>query len=601
MAEGRILESWKEIAEYLRRTPKTCQRWERELDLPIHRLDGSPKASVFAYQEELDRWLNEKLHEREIVEDKSSRVRRRKRKLFYIALPLVLALAATIAAVRLLKKPSPTSGDDSDRPATAPVPAMSSIAVLPFDNLTHDPAQDYFVDGIHEALITELVKLGAVGVTSRGSVMRYKDRPNDLKKVARELGVRALVEGSVLRSGNRVRVSAQLIRADTDRHVWAQTFDRDVGDVLALLDEVAKAIADEVGRTVDQTAPEGRPSTRKPHRVNPKAFEAYLRGQEIFNREGFETTLLPRIERHCLQATRLDPEFAGAWGELARNRVWQAFFGLRPPGELLPLAREAAHRALALDERTGTGWSALGAISLYFDWNFPAAKEELERAVSLAPHDAAVRHAYSDYFVVMGLTAESLAQVFIGREHNPGSLLAEFFIPGHAVAAKRYQEAIDTARAMLSRHPEVRNSRHFLAKALWLTGHYEEAIVEFGTLWGPASERARVVETAFSRSGPRAAMKAVADFLAKGTGQEAPNPTEVASYYAIAHEADAAFAWLEKAFAQRTPGLLHVPADPFFDPIRQDLRIDDLCHRVGLPVEAWRGSGSRVTPPVVPG
>jgi len=601
MVEGRILESWKEIAEYLRRTPKTCQRWEHELGLPIHRLDGSPKASVFAYQEELDRWLNEKLHEREIAEEKSVRAGRRKQRVFFMTLFSFLGLAAALAILWILDHRNSGPSDRIDPPAVASAPAMPSIAVLPFDNLTHDSAHDYFVDGIHEALITELVKLGAVGVTSRGSVMRYKDRPNDLKKVARELGVQALVEGSVLRSGDRVRVSAQLIRADTDRHVWAQTYDRDVGNVLALLDEVAKAIANEVGRTVDQTVPEGRPSTRKPHRVNPKAYEAYLRGQEIFNREGFETTLLPRIERHCEEATRLDPEFAEAWGELARNRVWQAFFGLRPPGELLPLAREAAHRALALDESTGRAWSALGAISLYFDWNFPAAKQELERAVSLAPHDAAVRHAYSDYFVVMGQTAESLGQVLMGREHNPGSLLAEFFIPGHAVAAKRYQEAIDTARAMLSRHPEVRNSRHFLAKALWLTGHYEEAIVEFGTLWDPASGRARVLETAFSRRGPRAAMKAVADFLAKGTGQEAPNPTEVASYYAIAHEADAAFAWLEKAFAQRTPGLLHVPADPFFDPIRQDPRIDDLCRRVGLPVEAWRGSGSRVTPPVVPG
>jgi tetratricopeptide (TPR) repeat protein len=447
MAEGRIFESWKEIAEYLRRTPKTCQRWERELGLPVHRLDGSPKASVFAYKEELDSWLNEKLHEKETAGETASRVRPRGRRPLSIVLPVVLGLAATFAAVWVLKKPAP----------------------------------------------------------------------------------------------------------------------------------------------------------RRPHRVRPEAYEVYRQGRQILNQEGFVATLLPRIEHYFEEATRLDPEFAEAWGELANNRAWQACLGLRPPGEVLPLSREAAHRALALDESTGKAWAALGVISLYFDWNFATAKQELERAVSLTPHDSGVRHAYSDYFLVMGQTAESLGQVRLGREQNPDSLMAQEYIPGHAVAAKRYQEAIDEARAILAGHPEVRNSRHFLAKALWLTGSYEEAIVEFGRLWGPASEQARVLETTFRRGGPRAAMKAVAEHLAAGTDTPIPNPAEVASYYAIAHEADAAFAWLEKAFAQRTPGLLHVPADPFFDPIRKDPRIDDLCRRVGLPIEAWRGSASRVTPPVVPG
>jgi TolB-like protein/Tfp pilus assembly protein PilF len=566
MAEGRILESWKEIAEYLRRTPKTCQRWERELDLPIHRLDGSPKASVFAYQDELDRWLNEKLHEREWAP----------------------------------KTPAPGSSDERGRPTAAPARAMRSIAVLPFENLTRDPAHDYFVEGIHEGLITELAKLGTVKVTSRSSVMQYQGQQQDLRKVARELGVEALVEGAILRSGDRVRVTAQLIRGDTDQHVWAEKYDRDVDDVLALLDEVSRAIANEVGRMLGETASSVQPRVRKPHRVLPKAYEAYLRGRQILNQGGIVATLFPRVEHNFEEATRLDPDFAEAWGALAMNRAGQAFLGLRPPGEMLPLAREAARRALDLDERTGRAWAALGFISLYFDWNFAAAKEELERAVSLTPHDAWVRHAYSDYFVVMGQTAESLAQVRLGLEHNPDSLAAVACIPGHAVAAKRYQEAIDTARAVLARNPEVRNNRHFLAKALWLMGSYREAIVEFGKLWGPANEQARVLQAAFKSDGPRAAMKAVAEYLAAGTGTQAPNPTEVASYFAIAHESDAAFAWLEKAFAQRLPGLLHVPADPFFDPIRNDPRIDDLCRRVGLPVEAWRGSASRITPPVVP-
>jgi TolB-like protein len=333
MAEGRVFDSWKEIAEYLRRSSKTCQRWERELDLPIHRLDGSPKASVFAYQDELDRWLNEKLHERK----------------------------------RVHEKPAPSSGEVAGAPPTEAGQEMRSVAVLPFDNLTHDLAQDYFVEGIHESLITELAKLGSVRVTSRSSVLRYRGQRRDLKRVARELGVDALVEGAVLRTGDRVRVSAQLIRGDTDEHVWAQRYDRDVGDVLALLDEVSRAIANEIGRTMGGTESGDRPSVKKPHCVIPKAYEAYLRGRQILNQGGIVATLFPRVEHNFEEATRLDPDFAEAWGALAMNRAGQAFLGLRPPGEMLPLAREAARRALDLDERTGRAWAALGFISLYFD------------------------------------------------------------------------------------------------------------------------------------------------------------------------------------------------------------------------------------------
>ena len=178
MAEGRILESWKEIAEYLRRTPKTCQRWEHDLDLPIHRLDGSPKASVFAYQEELDRWLNEKLHEKELAEDKSSRAGQRKRRFFYVALPLVLVLAATAAVIGILTQRAPRPSGDEGRPAAASAPALPSIAVLPFENLTHDPAHDYFVEGIHDG--ADYRSLRSWGRSrSRHAALSYDTRANN--------------------------------------------------------------------------------------------------------------------------------------------------------------------------------------------------------------------------------------------------------------------------------------------------------------------------------------------------------------------------------------------------------------------------------------
>jgi DNA-binding winged helix-turn-helix (wHTH) protein/Flp pilus assembly protein TadD len=346
----------------------------------------------------------------------------------------------------------------------------------------------------------------------------------------------------------------------------------------------------------------GPSGTRRSHRVRPEAHAALLRAQQSFEQEGFVARrTLPAAERLLEEATRLDPEFAEAWGELAANRAWQAWFGLRPYAELLPRAREAAHCALALSENVVKAWAALGVISLYFDWEFETARHLLERAVSLGPRDASVRHAYSDYFVVMGRTQESLDQVRLARELNPDSLLARQCLPGHLVAARRYQEAIDEARGLLASYPDVNNARHFLAKALWMTGRYEEAIADFGRLWGPESEQARVLDGTFRHAGPRAAMRAVADCLAGQAETPALNATEVAACYATCGESDAAFAWLEKAFARRAPGLLHVPVDPFFDPIRSDPRIDDLCRRVGLPIEAWRGPAGSFAPAVEPG
>ena len=356
------------------------------------------------------------------------------------------------------------------------------------------------------------------------------------------------------------------------------------------------ARVEEAGSSLGPSGP------RRSHRVRPEARAALLRARQFFEQEGLVASrTFPAAERFLEEATRLDPEFAEAWGELASNRAWQAWFGLHPYTELLPRAREAAHRALALSENVAKAWAALGVISLYFDWEFDTARQHLERAVSLEPRDAAVRHAYSDYFVVMGRTQESLDQVRLGRELNPDSLLARQCLPGHLVAARRYQEAIDEARGLLASHPDVSNARHFLAKALWMTGRHEEAIADFGRLWGPESEQARVLDGTFRRAGPRAAMRAVADYLARQAETPALNATEIAACYATCGESDAAFAWLEKAFARRAPGLLHVPVDPFFDPIRSDPRIDDLCRRVGLPIEAWQGPAGSFAAAVEPG
>ena len=348
--------------------------------------------------------------------------------------------------------------------------------------------------------------------------------------------------------------------------------------------------------------PSGPSRAARPHRVRPEAEAAFQSVTRLSEEEGFVAgRTLPAAEALLEDATTLDPEFADAWGALAMNGVWQAWFGLHPYAELLPRAREAAQRALSLSENVATAWAALGFISLYFDWEFDTARQRLERAVSLGPRDAGVRHAYADYFVVMGETEESLRQVRLAHELNPGSRRARMYLPGHLVAARRYEEAIAEARSLLATFPDMGNLRHFLAKALWMTERHAEAIGEFGRLWGPESERARVLEGTFRRDGPQAAIKAVADCLARQPETSSRNDTEVAAFHASCGESDAAFAWLEKAFTRRAPALLHVPVDPFFDPIRADQRLDDLCRRVGLPIEAWRAPTESLAQPVEPG
>lgn len=344
------------------------------------------------------------------------------------------------------------------------------------------------------------------------------------------------------------------------------------------------------------------PATPEPRPVRPEAREAFLHAERLLRDEmPLGGRILPSAERLFEEAVRIDPEFAAAWGSLAGNRAWQAYLGLRPHSELLAGAREAARRALALDETVAKAWGALGVVSLYFDWDFPTAKDRLERALALAPHDPGIRHAYSDYFVVMGRADESLEEVLFAREQNPDSWHARVFLPGHLVAARRFEDAIREARGILEAFPDARNARHFLARSLWMTGRHEDAVAELGPLWGPGSEAARVLAEALRREGPTGAMKALGDHLSGPSRGNAVNATEIAACYAAAGEADAALAWLEKAFACRAPALLHVPVDPFFDPIRSDPRLESLCLRVGLPVEAWRGAAASSAPPVEPG
>jgi TolB-like protein len=466
-------------------------------------------------------------------------------------------------------------------PSAAAVPAIRSLAVLPFDNLMHDAAQDYFVDGMHESLITDLARLGTVKVTSRGSVMRYKGRTAALADIARELGVDAVIEGSVLRAGNRVRITAQLIHGKTDKHLWAENYDRDLGDALILLSEVSHAIAGEVQATLTP----GRPSAPLPEpgtiaRVNPEAYEAYLRGRHLATSAqsaGEVGRALPFYE----EAARLDPTFAAAQSAIAGAHAARWFAGQEPASEAVPLVRTAAHRALALDPRDGRAYSDLGYVELYFDWNFAAARDHLERAVALNPHDFMIRHSYCDYFMVMGEIDRSLEQVRLGREMEPTSVTAEYILMAHLATTDRDAETLAEARRSLGTFPSFGYAHQVIGDTLWKQGRYEESLPELKQSFG--TDVWKVFERAFRTAGPRAAKRALADRYVEAARQGRVNPLAVAEVLAEAGDADGAFAWLEKAYIARTPQLLHVTVLPAFRSIRGDPRYEDLLRRIGIP------------------
>ena len=270
------------------------------------------------------------------------------------------------------------------RPTSA-APRLNSIAVLPLANLSGDPSEEFFADGLTDQLITDLAEVGSLRVISRTSVMRYKGTKEGLPEIARKLNVDAIVEGSVVRSGQRVRVTAQLLQASTDQHLWAETYDRDLGDVLKLQGEVADAIAQQVRA---QLTPKQQAQLRAAHPVNPAAYDAYLKGRLYFVNEFTKPDSLRKAQHYFQESVQQDPNFALAYAGLADAYVYLAFAGAMPRDQAYLSAKGALAKALALDDSIGEAHDTLGLLSSEFDWDWDTADREFSRAIALAPSAA---------------------------------------------------------------------------------------------------------------------------------------------------------------------------------------------------------------------
>jgi serine/threonine protein kinase/tetratricopeptide (TPR) repeat protein len=455
---------------------------------------------------------------------------------------------------------------------------IQSIAILPFENLTRDSAQGYFVSGIHEELLTNLAKIKSLKVIARSSVMQFERTQKPASAIARDLNVEALVEGSVLRVNGHVRINVQLVDGSTDRQLWAESYDRDVHDVLTMLSEVAQAITREISVNITR---EETNQFALPHPINLEAHEEYFKGQYLLHQltlPGYQQALT-----HFEKATEIDSSFAPAYAGQASVYFLLGFFGIEPYPEVFPKSRTLAMKALEINDGVGEAHSALSWIKLCYDWDWPGAAGEAQRALSLNPGDVIARHVYADYLTVMGHAEEGLRQVVLAREYDPLSPIAVIPPIFHLRFVHRYNEMILECRKLLAMNPSYPNARGILRDGLWLNGNYEEAIVEYQKTWGRDPEYKKALDRGYRTSGPKGALKELASTLARRSKPYTGASLTVATLYALIDEKDPAFVWLEKACEERSPFLVHLVVSPSFGSLRRDPRFHPLLKRFGFP------------------
>jgi TolB-like protein/Tfp pilus assembly protein PilF len=454
---------------------------------------------------------------------------------------------------------------------------IRSLAVLPLDNLSGDASQDYFADGMTDELITDLAQISALRVISRTSVMVYKGARKPLSEIARELNVDAVVEGTVLRSGERVRITAQLIQAPADKHLWAESYEGDLHDTLALQKEVASAIA---GQIRIELTPKEQAGLKNAKVVNPEAYEAYLKGRYFWNRRTADG--LKRAVDYFDQAIQKDPNYAQAYAGLADSYDllgdWE--YGVLAPNEAYPKAKAAAVKALELDNTLGEAHASLAFSLDVFDWDWGSAEREFRRAIALNPGYATAHHWYAWHLSEMGRNSEAIAEMRKAENLDPLSLIISADMAELLLVAHLNDEAIEQSRRTVDMDPNFAIAHYELGQAFVQEHSYNEAIAEFHQaieLSGGSIPCTSNLAYAYAVSNKRnEAVKILNDLKTRSTH----NASEIALMYVGLGEKDQAMKWLERAYEEHfNPSILLRPA---FDSLRSDPRFQDLVHRIGL-------------------
>ena len=463
-----------------------------------------------------------------------------------------------------------------------PQPKIESIAVLPFDNLSRDPEQEYFADGMTEELITNLGNIGALRVISRTSVMQYKGTRKPLPQIARELNVDAVLEGSVLRSGNRVRITAQLLHASTDRHLWAESYERDLRDVLALQSEVAGAIANEI--QIKLTFSEQlRVGGSRP--VNPEAYEAYLRGRYQWNRRTEES--LEKAVEHFQKAIEIDPLYAPAYAGLADCYSIFGDNGFRRPREVFPQARTAAMRALEIDPTLAEAHTSLASVMKAYEWDWAGAEREFRQAIELNPNYSTARQFHGELLESVGRFEEAIAELKRARQLDPFAPRVYGILAWILYLGQRYDEGMAVVQKGLEVDPNSSVLFYVRGEIYLQKGMFNQALADFqqaeGLLPGPYYPRLGLVRGYAVLGRKPEALKEL-DELNAISRHRYVMPTSLALAYSELGDKQQAFAWLGKAYEERDPWLgLTLKSEPGFDRLRSDPRFQELVRRMNFP------------------
>ncbi|HEY1264698.1 MAG TPA: tetratricopeptide repeat protein [Terriglobales bacterium] len=531
------LDSWKEIAAFLKRGVRTVQRWEREEGLPVHRHQHRKLGSVYAFEAEVARWWESR---RRSLEHESK----------------------DAAGKRRLK-----------------------LLVLPFENLSGDPAQEYLSDGLTEEMITQLAGLEPrrLAVIARATAMHYKGGRQRVSTIAQELALDYVLEGSVRRSGNRVRITAQLISAKDETHIWAQNFDRDVGDVLALQTEAAAQIAGEI-----HLALASKPRRRQ---IDPEAYEQFLRGRYHLNRMTPQEVgaAIPWFQK----AVQQDPNFPLAYASLAHACTLLAIapFDALPPRQAMPRAASAVEKALTLDPSLPEAHAAQGVIRHHYDWNWKGAEQSYQKAIQLNPAYSGAHLRYAWLLLALGRTAAALKEVQaaekIAQEVDPFLLVviratraAAFYF------AREYDHAITECRDAMELDSSYFLLHYLLGRCYARKGDHRKAIAALmdkaSTAGPPVPLMATGLALAHAVTGATDEAAAAITQLEQLSRSRYIPSTYIGILYAGLNDHDRAFQWLEKAYEERADGLTLLNVDPMVDGLRADRRFQDLLRRIGL-------------------
>jgi TolB-like protein len=584
---GERLDSWKEIAAYLKRCERTVRRWEEHECLPVHRLAHDKRSSVYAYRAELDAWWASRKAEIESAEEPaltialpasidsqqckpegSARSRRPARIRYGVPATVVVLLAIAGGVYWKLRTPHPRHH------------GAESVAVLPFQNFSPDATNEYFSSGLTAELIAQLMKRGRPRVVGSTSVFEFQGKPRDIRRTGSELGADAIVEGSVRKSGDRLRITAQLVEVSTGLHLWAETYDRQWKDVLAVQEEIADSIVAALDTTWHGT----------PHRQpngcseNLEAYELYLRGIHEELTRGADA--MTRGLEHFSRAAALEPRCAPVFASLAILRLRRGLYGLELPAVTIPKAKEAARRALAIDESLAAGHAAMGAILALYDWDWPAAEREFKRAIQLNPESAQAHHWYAVFVLALQQRFdEALAEVRIARWLDPASPIFGSDESSILYFAGQYDAAIAQSRRILERHADYGFAYLHMAWAFEQKQMFAEAADSLANaarlMPGNLLPELEIVVLNAMQGRTEAVRQAIRKLEDRSGTCYVPAPT-FAHIYSVLGNKEEAFRWLRKAIDERSPMLAYLNVARDYDNLRGDRRFAALLREVGL-------------------